>query len=166
MTTARFVLRASRLAGLALGACWLSACGGQGHKSVASSEQAALALLQQTTIPRRIFALSYQEDESPTTCLVVPEEGQGDRFDLFVTWKPDNVIDSRLPRSVVLASISDASAKEDTYTVATYKDRLGKPVSLSPRVLAAFDRASLDPSAGQCEVLADEHIQLVGAGKP
>jgi hypothetical protein len=155
----------ARLLGVALGACWLTSCGGHGSANIATSEQAALDLLQHTTIPRRVFALSYQEDESPTTCLVVPVEGESGRFQLFVTWKPNSVIVAKLPRSVVLASISDKSASDDTYTVTTYRNRFGRPVSLSPQILAAFARASLDPSAVQCEVLADQRFELVKTPK-
>ena len=130
-----------------------------------ASEQKALTLLQQTTIPRRIFALSFQEDEAPTTCLVVPVQGESDQFQLFVTWKPNTVIVSKLPRSVILATMSSTSASEDTFTETTYKTRFGHPVQLSPRVLAAFDRASLDPAAVQCLVLNDGDIKLAATPK-
>ena len=128
--------------------------------SVVAGEQTALALLQHTSIPRRVFALSYQEEEGPTTCLILPVVGKSGRFDLFVSWQPNSVIGALLPRSIVLSSISDTSASDDSFTVTTYRDRFGRPVSLSPSIKAAFARASLDQAARQCEVLANGQFEL------
>lgn len=156
---------AVRLPGLIVflfGACWLSGCGAHGV-SLAASEQTALGLLRNSTIARRVFALSDAADEAPTTCLIQPVAGTSDRFQLFVTWKPTTVIAAQMPQSVLVASVSDKSASQDSFQVATYKNRFGKPVSLSPGVIADFDRASLDQSASQCVVLDNGQLELASA---
>jgi len=134
--------------------------------SVASAEERALAMLRNTSISRRVVALSYAADEAPTTCLVVPETGKNGSFELFVTWKPSSAIAAQLPQSVLMASLNDTSASDDTFVVSTYKNRLGRPVPLSTGVVADFDRASLDQSASQCEVLVSGQLILASAKGP
>ncbi len=163
VTRARLGRRAWCLLVLGVGTTCLSGCGGNGRPSLATAEQSALALLRNSPISRRVVALSYAADEAPTTCLIQPEAGASDRFQLFVTWKPSTVIGAQLPQSVLLASVSDASASKDTFEVATYRDRLGRPVSLAPSVVADLARASLNQSASQCEVLDNGQLELASA---
>lgn len=163
---ARLAARALPLMIVAFGASWLAGCGGHGSGSVASAEQKALALLRNSAISRRVVALSISADEAPTTCLIEPDRGKSDGFQLFVTWKPSTVVGAQMPQSVLLASISDASANEDSFEVTTFKDRFGRPVSLSPGVVADLARASLSQSASQCEVLDNGQLELASTGSP
>jgi hypothetical protein len=160
---ARLAVRASRLLVVVFGACWLSGCGGH-PASVATAEQTALALLRNSAISRRVVALSYQADEAPTTCLIQPEEGKSGRFELFVTWKPSTAVGAQLPQSVLLASVSDKSPSDDSYEVATYRNRFGSPVPIAPSVVAGLARASLSQTASQCEVLDDGRLELATSG--
>jgi len=62
---------------------------------------------------------------------------------------------------VLVATISQTSAAEDEFTVASFGGSGKKPEP--PAVKAGLIRASLTKPAEQCEVLANSHLRLVAS---
>jgi hypothetical protein len=66
-----------------------------------------------------------------------------------------------MPRSVLAATIDETSAKNDSFDVRTFSNRLGKSVAEPVGVGAGFVRAALTKPAEQCEVLDNGKLRLV-----
>jgi len=155
------------VAALLLGALGLCACGGgratdSGGFTAAqrSAAQAALDLVQQTAIPRRVVALSFQAGTAPSTCTVLPAATPG-TFRLLLAWAPDQPGYLTMPHSVLSATIDETSAKKDSFDVTTFRTRLGKAAPEPTGVNANFVRAALSKPAEQCDVLENGKLQLV-----
>ncbi len=153
------VLAACSLAATACGSAQSVDKGGftSGERKAA---QTALDLLQQTTIPRSVVAISYQSGQAPTTCIVLPKAGAPGVFDLFVAWKPNRPDFMSVPQSVLLATIGEATSKNDRFQITSFGGggRHPKPEPVS--VEASLVRAELAKPAETCEVLENGHLRL------
>jgi hypothetical protein len=148
----------------------VSACGsaqktdaGGFTRAQRTAAQSALDLTQNTPIPSRVVALSYQTGTAPSTCTVLPKTGQPGTFRLLVAWTPNHPGYLGLPESVLAATIDESSARRDSFDVVTYRNRSGKAVPEPVRVSAGFVRAALTKPAEQCEVLDNGKLQLVSS---
>ncbi|MBV8079762.1 MAG: hypothetical protein JO186_05225 [Actinobacteria bacterium] len=148
---------------LAAGLATLTACGskqsvdsGGFTSSQRRAAQSALSLLDQTPIPRRVVALSFQAGQAPPTCIVVPRAGTGSSFELYIAWKPSGEAYLNAPQTVIQATIHTTSVKADSYSVASFQ-----PGSLPTREQAVLVRAMLAKPADPCQVLATGQLQLV-----
>ena len=126
--------------------------------------QTALDLLQQTSIPRRIVAISYQSGVAPTTCSIVPDPAGNGVFKLYLAWASDVPGYTTIPKSVLEATIRQDSSARDSFGVHTFRTRFGRPVPISLQVNASLARAALTKPNAQCTVLENGALQLVPTG--
>jgi hypothetical protein len=122
-----------------------------------ASAQKALDHLQQSAIPRRVVAISYQSGEAPSTCIVRPETGADDVFTLLLAWRPSRPAYRKLPRTLIEATIAQHGPVR--FHVSTYSSGIPEP----PAVKAALVRAALAHPSEQCEVLDDGRLRLATA---
>jgi hypothetical protein len=151
--------------GLVLAACGSGQSGDTGSDVFTDSQvkaaQTALDLLQETSIPRRIVAISYQSGVAPTTCSIVPNTSGNNTFKLYVAWASNVPGYTTIPKSVLEATISQDSSKQDSFGVHTFRTRFGKPVPLSVQANATLARAALTKPNAQCTVLDNGVLKLV-----
>lgn len=152
-----------------LAACALAstACGSKqkvdsgGFTSAArKAAQTALDRLQQTSIPRRVVAISYQSGQAPTTCIILPEAGAEGIFELFVAWKPNRPDFMAVPQSVLEATIDEASSKSDQFHTTTFGGGGLHPKPEPASIEADLVRAVLAKPGETCEVLENGHLRL------
>jgi hypothetical protein len=154
----------TRLALLAAAALVVAGCGSGGTKvdeggftsAQRAAAQSALDRLRQTSIPRRIVAISYRSGQAPATCTVMPGTGSDGSFRLVVAWGVLRPQYKSVPRNLIEATIGP-TAKDVRFRVTPF----GGPVPESPTVQATLARAALAHPAEQCEVLESGSLQLV-----
>jgi hypothetical protein len=150
---------------VSLAACGSSATQELTGTTMTSSElkaaQGALDLLQRTTIPSRVVAISYQQGTAPTTCSVLPTSAGNGQFKLYVAWASSLPGYTTVPKSVLFATITQQSSTRDSFKVFTFRNRYGKPEPLSVEVNANLERAALSKPSAQCQVLENGHLQLL-----
>ena len=148
----------------------LVACGSGGNnnastdvlsKAQVEDAQAALVLLQQTGIPRRVVAISYQSGVAPTTCSIVPDPSRSGVFRLYLAWASNVPGYTSTPKTVLEATINRDSPTRDSFGVHTFRTRFGKPVPISVQTNASLARAALTKPNAQCTVLDNGALKLV-----
>jgi hypothetical protein len=148
----------------------LAACGSSGSTNTSTEAlsdaqvkdaRAALDLLQQTSIPRRVVAISYQSGVAPTTCSIVPDPSRSGVFKLYLAWASNVPGYTTTPKSVLEATINRDSAEKDSFGVHTFRTRFGKPVPISVQANASLARAALTRPNAQCTVLENGALRLV-----
>jgi hypothetical protein len=122
-----------------------------------AAAQNALDRLEQTALPRRVVAISYQSGEAPATCIVRPVAGMNDVFTLLLAWKPSRPAYRKLPRTLIEATIAEHEPVR--FHVSTFSSQRPEP----PAVKAALVRAALSHPSEQCEVLEDGQLRLATA---
>jgi hypothetical protein len=120
--------------------------------------QTALDRLPQTMIPRTVLAISYQAGQAPRICTVLPQPDDPSTFKLYLAWRPTRPGYKSVPQSLLVATISEASAAKDHYHVSTFGGQGRGPIPAS--IEASLTRVAEASPAEQCEVLDNGHLQI------
>jgi hypothetical protein len=123
--------------------------------------QAALDRLGPTEIPRRVVAISFQDGQAPSVCLVVPVAGADGVFRLLLTWDSSKPAFVTQAKTVLQATIHSASASRNRFRIFSYGGVGGKPESVS--LASAVKRTTLARPAEQCQALANGTLRLAPA---
>lgn len=144
----------------------VSACGSTHNPSSPTapagqlvSPQAALSGLAQTGIPRLVVAISYQIDQAPTMCSVLPLVGHAGMFTLLIAWLPTNPNSNfaAIRESVLQATIGP-SPDDDHFHVNSFGGQTPEPAS----VQASIARVALS-NPQRCQALANGDLRLTSS---
>jgi Ca-activated chloride channel family protein len=130
-------------------------------KDEAAAARAALALLTQTPIPRRVVAISYQAGQAPSLCSVLPTASTG-TFELVVGWNPTNPAFATQAKSVLQATIGARSAAHDRFSVTSYGGQGGRPEPTALKALLVRTATATD--SARCVALQNGDLRIVSPG--